>query len=104
MTRYDRMVAERTQRRREAAEAAVARALGALRPRGIDIRIFGSLARGEFRVHSDVDFLVHGAIDSEIRVVVEVEVAAAMRPSGLPYDLFYLDDMTPEQAAAFRDG
>lgn len=104
MTRLDTIKTERTRRRREAAEAAVALALGALRPRGIDIRVFGSLARGDFRVHSEVDFLVHGPINAEIRVAVEVEVATAMGPSGLPYDVFYLDDLTAAQAAAFKDG
>lgn len=68
---------------------------------GIDIQVFGSLARGDFRAHSDVDFLVDGPIDFEIRVAVETGVAAAMRESGLPYDIIHLDYMTAAQAAAF---
>ncbi len=104
MSRFNIIIAERTQRRRIAAEAAAARALAALRPKGIDIRVFGSLARGDFRVHSDVDFLVYGPIDSHIRSAVESGVAAAIGDSELPYDILYLDDMTPEQAAAFQNG
>lgn len=103
MTRLETIIAERTERRRKLAEGAAARALGGLRAKGIDIRVFGSLARGDFRVHSDVDFLVYGPIDADVRVTVECGVAAAMRESGLPYDVIYLDDLTPAQAVAFQN-
>ena len=75
-----------------------------LRARAIEIRVFGSLARGDFRDHSDVDFLVSGPIDRAVRVAVEATVARELRETELPYDIIYLDDLTPEQAAAFALG
>lgn len=101
MTRWQTIIAERTEKRRQVAQAAATRALASLGAKGFDIRIFGSLARGDFRVHSDVDFLVSGPIDSERRVIVESGLCRAMEESGLPYDVIYLDDLTPAQAAAF---
>ena len=104
MTRLEAIIAASTERWRRLAEAAAQRALADLRPQGIDIRVFGSLARDDFRVHSDVDFVVDGPVDLAGRIAVERGLEAAMRDSGLPYDLIYLDDLTAAQAEAFRRG
>ena len=52
-----RRTAERAQLARDRAALVVER-LGAL---GAEARIMGSLARGDFRLHSDVDFLISPA-------------------------------------------
>ena len=101
MTLYDTLVARRTLERLQSAEAASTRVLATLRGQGIDIRVFGSLARGTFKSHSDVDFLVKGALSGRVRAVVEATLARAMGAAELPYDVIYLDDLTAEQAAVF---
>lgn len=93
----DRVIGERTARRRAAAVARVDPLLRELRSDGIDVVVIGSLARKQFGSHSDVDFLVRGDLDTARRVRVERAVAAAMRGSGISYDLIYAVDLTPER-------
>ncbi len=101
MTRWEAIIAERTEARRQVAEAVSRRVIAALRDSAIEVRVFGSLARGDFRDHSDVDFLVSGSVDHNVRATVETTVSRELRDTELPYDIIYLDDLTPEQAAAF---
>lgn len=61
---------------------------------GIDMRIVGSLARGDFKEHSDIDFLVQDEITPERRMMIERLVAAHLRNSALPYDLIFAADLT----------
>ena len=100
----DALIARRTAERRLLAELAASQAVTELRARGIDIRIFGSLARGDFMAHSDVDFIVHTPVTGTVRTAVETVVASAMKDTALPYDVFYLSDLAPDQAMAFVDG
>ena len=104
MNRWQAIIAERTEARRQVAEAASQRVIAALRDSAIEIRVFGSLARDDFRDHSDVDFLVIGPVDGTVRAAVETTVARELGRTELPYDIIYLDDLTPEQAAAFARG
>lgn len=73
-----------------------------LRSEGLDIVVIGSLARGEFKSHSDVDLLVRGRLDTFERIKVERAVAAGMRGSGIPYDLIYAADITPDRLKEFE--
>jgi predicted nucleotidyltransferase len=102
VSRIDSIIGERTARRLDTAVARVDPLLRDLRLHGIDIVVIGSLARGEFKSHSDVDFLVRGALDRPGRAKVERAVAAAMRGSGIPYDLIYAADLTPERLTEFE--
>ena len=104
MQRWQAIIRERTEARRQDAEAASQRVISALRDSAIEIRVFGSLARGDFRDHSDVDFLVSGPVDRTVRAEVETTVARELGRVELPYDIIYLVDLTPEQAAAFSRG
>jgi predicted nucleotidyltransferase len=97
VSRIDSVIGERTARRRATAFARVDPLLRDLRLDGIDIVVIGSLARREFKSHSDVDFLVRGRLDTPALAKVERAVAAAMRGSGIPYDLIYAADLTPER-------
>lgn len=67
--------------------------LGAL---GVAARIEGSLARGDFRLHSDVDFLIL-ACPPELKYRLEAEVEDLME--GLPFDCIYLDEVRPDRRA-----
>jgi predicted nucleotidyltransferase len=96
MSRMDSLMSKRRERRSELASAAVARILRDAANEGIDITLIGSLARGDFRLHSDVDLLVRGPVNRKQRVMAERLVADAMRGSDIPYDLFFEDDLTEE--------
>jgi len=91
----DSIIGERTERRRATAVARVDPLLRDLHLGGINVVVIGSLARREFKSHSDVDFLVRGGLDTQARAKVERAVAAATRESGISYDLIYSADLTP---------
>jgi predicted nucleotidyltransferase len=74
------------------------------RARGLAIDVIGSLARGEFGLHSDVDFFVHGETDPARRVQVERLVATAFNGTGIPYDIVYETDLTQERVREFLNG
>lgn len=101
-SRLDSVIDERTEHRRATAVARVDPLLRDLRSKGYDIMLIGSLARQEFRAHSDVDLLVRGEVDTPRRAKAERAVAAAMRGSGIPYDLIYAADLTPERLKKFE--
>ena len=64
VSRIDSIIGERTERRRAMAVARVERLLRELRLEGFDLVVIGSLARRDFKSHSDVDFLVRGGLDT----------------------------------------
>jgi predicted nucleotidyltransferase len=102
VSRIDSVIGERTERRRATAVARVDPLLRDLRLDGFDLAVIGSLARREFKSHSDVDFLIRGRLDAQGRAKVERAVAAAMRGSGISYDLIYAADLTPERLEEFE--
>jgi predicted nucleotidyltransferase len=102
VSRIDSVIGERTERRRATAVARVDPLLRDLQLDGIDIVVIGSLARGGFRSHSDIDFLVRGGVDTPGRAKVERAVAAAMHGSGISYDLIYAADLSPERLKEFE--
>lgn len=67
VNRMDALSAKRRETRQERASAAVARILRDAESNGTEITIIGSLAKGDFRSHSDVDLLVRGPIDLKRR-------------------------------------
>ncbi len=87
--------------RRENASAAVFHILRDAAAKGIDISLVGSLARGDFRAHSDVDLLVRGPLDPKRRLLVERLVADGMRGSDIPYDLIFEADLTEDRLREF---
>lgn len=101
-SRIDDIIGERTARRQEAALDHVVPLLLSLRSDGFDVVVIGSLARGEFRSHSDVDFLVRGKLDASRRAALERAVAAGMRGAGVPYDLVYAADVAPDRLKEFE--
>jgi predicted nucleotidyltransferase len=102
VSRIESVIGERTGRRRETAVARVDPLFRDLRRERFDLVVIGSLARREFKSHSDVDFLVRGALDTQGRAKLERAVAAAMRGSGISYDLIYAADITPERLKEFE--
>jgi predicted nucleotidyltransferase len=83
---------DRTARARQFAEVAVQR----LEELGVEARIVGSLARGDFRGHSDIDILVlRCPPDRRYRIEGAVEEAA----EGFPFDVIYLDEVPAPRRA-----
>ena len=97
MNRMDSLTAKRRETRHELASAAVARILHEASTAGIDITLVGSLARGDFRPHSDIDLLVRGPVTPKRRLLAERLVADATRGSKIPYDLIFEDDLTEDR-------
>jgi predicted nucleotidyltransferase len=76
--------------RERTALAAAAAVLRRLRGRGVRVGVFGSLAKGRFGLHSDVDFLVLDCPPA-LRYRIETDVEACMQ--GIPFDVAYADEM-----------
>ncbi|MER8955456.1 nucleotidyltransferase domain-containing protein [Mesorhizobium sp. M0833] len=97
MNKIDTLIHRRADDRRKTAQACVSRILGNAKARGVDISVVGSLAKNRFRVHSDVDLLVHGRTDPARRAMVERLVADQLRGTNIPYDLIFASDVSSER-------
>lgn len=99
-SRLGRLLAGRALERRRRALALAGRTLGALRRQGAVARIVGSLAKGNFRADSDVDYLVEdrgGLAESRITAIVE----ASMK--GFPFDVAFADRADPRLLELMRE-
>ena len=84
MTRFERLRAERRRRRRIALETAWKVIHAELAGRGIEHRLFGSLARDDVRDHSDLDLMILGDLTVAQRAAVRrLAASAGDRISGL---------------------
>ena len=70
---------------------------------GVNVAVIGSLARGQFSAHSDVDLLVRGPLDPASRTRIERTVADAFRGASIPYDLIFATDVTAERLVEFEN-
>lgn len=98
MNKLDRLISQRAEERRRTAWSCVSRILRDAKNCSVDISVVGSLAKNRFRVHSDIDLLVHGKTDPAQRSKIEQLVAAHLRNTGIPYDVIYASDIAPERA------
>jgi predicted nucleotidyltransferase len=98
-SRLDALLRTDAEARARRARAAAADALRLLAEHGVDARLVGSLARGDFRLHSDVDLLVLRC-PAAPRYRIEGWVEEAL--GGLPFDPLYLDEVAPERRAALE--
>jgi predicted nucleotidyltransferase len=97
MNRMQALIADRLEPRRAQALQRVDTIIAAARQAGFDITLVGSLARSDFRIHSDIDLLVRGALSREHRVQAERLVAEHLRGTDLPYDLLFEADLTEDR-------
>ncbi len=104
MHAMDAITSGRTLLRRSAAAQGVSLILADAKERGVSVTVVGSFARNDFRLHSDIDLLVHGKLTPARRAMVERMVANRMRGNGIPYDLVFEADMTPEDLRRLLDG
>lgn len=90
VSRMAALVERRTAERRRLALARARVVLDWLAGLGVEAAVVGSLARGTFRDHSDVDFLVLSC-PPDLRYAVEGGVEDRMED--LPFDVLYLDEL-----------
>ena len=101
MSRMAALTAKRRETRRDIASAAVSRILLDASDKGIELILVGSLARGDFRAHSDVDLLVRGPMTPKRRLLAEKILADGMRASNIAYDLIFEADLTEDRLEEF---
>ena len=97
MNKIDTLIHRRAEKRQKMAQARVGRILGDAKGRGVEISVVGSLAKNSFRVHSDVDLLVHGNTNPARRAMIERLVAHHFRGTDIPYDLIFASDISDER-------
>jgi predicted nucleotidyltransferase len=97
MSRLDDPLASHVKARAEKARRLSARALHALTKLGVEARLVGSLARGDFMLHSDVDILV---VRCPEKLRYRIEGLVEDRLERLPFDVLYLDEVSPRWRAA----
>ncbi|WP_070987917.1 metallophosphoesterase [Halofilum ochraceum] len=83
------------QERRETALACARAALAMLAERDIEACVVGSLARGDFKMGSDADFLVFSPIPPEQQIRLTVEIDHCFDNSDLSVDVTYAGDLDP---------
>lgn len=75
-------------------------AIAALAERGVTAEIIGSLAEGRFDQTSDVDLLVT-MCPRDLKYAIESVVEDCL--PGLSFDVLYLDELPPVQAARYQE-
>lgn len=98
-SRLDRLLDQRASKKLAIVNSQVDLALAELRRRGARIEIFGSMARGEFRAHSDVDFLV---TDRGYLSEVDVFNVIAENLKEASFDIVYADRVTANTIELMR--
>ncbi len=83
---------------RDRAVAGARAATAALAQLGVRTTVTGSLARGSFGLHSDVDLLVTSCPRS-LKYAIEGIVEDML--GGMPFDVIYLDELPVWRAAGF---
>ena len=103
-TKLEALLQRRARERETLARLAALRALDQLDASGIKAVITGSLARGPFLPHSDVDFLVYAPGHGPSRDQAERLVASEMGPVGLSFDIVFTSELSAEVLKEFENG
>ena len=85
MSRMGELTRARDEARRIEATALARAALASLRDANIDAWVIGSLARGEFRQHSDIDVLIDAPPDRKSEALVTCLRALREFPSSIVF-------------------
>lgn len=100
MTRGEMIIARRTEERQGRALAAWAWLEAEMLSLGVKPTLFGSLAKGRFMAHSDIDITVDLKGNAIVaRIAVERAVALACERWGVPVDLLFEEDLSAENVA-----
>lgn len=98
-SRLDRLLEARALQKLAMVGPQVDYVLKKLREAGVHVEIVGSLARGEFKIHSDVDFLI-----SDKGPLSEVDVfnLTSDHLKDAPFDLVFADKINPKSLELMR--
>jgi predicted nucleotidyltransferase len=91
-TALERLIARQTAQRAATASVRARCVIDRLRQRGVEARLVGWLARGDFMAHSDVDLLILSC-PYELKYTLESLIEDEMLE--LPFDCIYLDEVRP---------
>lgn len=99
-SRLDRLLDSRALEKLVSVTPQVDLALWQLRKAGVQVDVVGSVARGEFRSHSDIDFFV-----SEKGPLSEVEVfnLIAENVKATPFDIVFAERLSMQSQKLMRD-
>ncbi|NBB51017.1 nucleotidyltransferase domain-containing protein [Rhizobium sp. CRIBSB] len=97
MNRMQSLIAERLEPRRAQALRLVDAIIREAANSGLLIIPIGSLARGEFRIHSDIDLMVRAPLDASRRLRAAQIVANHLRGTDIPYDLIFEADLDADR-------
>ena len=92
MTRDADIIRSRAAARREVALAAWHAIKSELEALGLELTLFGSLAKGGFSTHSDIDVIVKLGDSGISRSAVDRMIRKVSRD--IPVDLLFLEDLT----------
>ena len=98
-SRLDRLLDSRASEKLATVGPQVECVLKKLREAGADVEIVGSLARGDFKIHSDVDFLIS---DKGSLSEVDVFNITSDHLKDAPFDLVFADKLKPKNLALMR--
>lgn len=94
MQRGEAIIERRRVERLQAAAAAWHAIHDELERVGVKHRLFGSLARGTFQAHSDIDLMIFGELSLSERVQVRQIIDKHMMPTDIDCHLFFAADIT----------
>lgn len=90
-----------TNNHRSRAVAVAQAAAAALAEMGVRVVVTGSLARGTFGAHSDIDLLI---MFCPRRLKYAIEGIVEDMLEGMPFDVIYSDELPPWKLARFTEG
>lgn len=99
MSKTTDIIKGRAASRHEAALSAWSAIKSDLEAVGLKPKLFGSLAKGGFSSHSDIDLMVRLGDSGMSRSAVDRIVSKASRD--IPVDLFFEEDLTPSDLEIF---
>ena len=99
MTRDADIIRSRAAVRREVALAAWHAIKSELEALGLELTLFGSLAKGGFSAHSDIDVIVQLGDSGISRSAVDRMVRSVS--GDIPVDLFFVEDLTQSDLKTF---
>ncbi|UWQ74423.1 nucleotidyltransferase domain-containing protein [Leisingera sp. M658] len=103
MTRFEALLEQRRQLHLKAAIAAWQTIHAQLAGKGIEHELFGSLAKGDFREHSDIDLMILGKLTWEERAMVRRIAEDTASNAQVALDLFFAEDFNEKKILALLE-
>ncbi|MCF6433811.1 nucleotidyltransferase domain-containing protein [Leisingera sp. MMG026] len=103
MTRFEVLQEQRRQLHLKAAKAAWQTVHSELARKGIAHELFGSLAKGDFREHSDIDLMILGKLSCGERAMVRRFAEDTASNARVKLDLHFAEDLTERTLSALLE-